>query len=813
MRTLTASMGPVGLAMTAISVLMAGSLITGLGRTRDRMSEAARAAIDAAGGMSAFRNAVKQDTEAVDEGTRALRTFTSSKNTVTEATRRELQATIESTQARIRTIESLHGTYASLRQTARGTGEAAEKAQGYIDQMDKLGKEVLNAKDALDGTTAAFGEQAAAMQRAAIESALFDSELVKSEEAMLALREAGIEFGPIIERSFKDPQGAVKELNDLFAESIDGLFEIERTNNNIDLGIRYTNEAQMESWLQIQRAIDTVSDIISAYDGELQQVANTNALMGEASRLAGNELIGVGEDMDSAAESAEALADEMAEASEVATIFANTLGGFGTRLSAWEAAVQGANETARAEFQRTTGSVEGFSDSSTASLGAFRQELENILESQRNWAENMIQVAARVPNDVAIALADLGPSAAPLVAELVNATDKEISELVPLFRATSEDAAMQLAMGLELSLPALEGIGRSAGAGLAQTLSNELARAAREGGDFSGAINRYLELVELVNQAEANPLIKLNDLEARQTLDEFERDVRRKSESGSLDPRAWAELDVQRYQDNIAGITNLAGRVTEQNLLGPVGNAELETGRYDSELSSTEREADQTTRANSIGPEGNAMLNAHRYNDQMARIRDSALKLVVALNNAFSKVRPVITTNAFYTQLSQMQTAAARAGSNIQRSLTRNATVNVQTRVNNQPQRFADGGWISGPGGPRADRVPVLASDGEFITNAASAKRWGPLLEWLNDNARNTAIDPGVLSSVMPNQQVSAGAGNANAARPTNFREGVVSTAPQTQTTINVHNMYPQAEPTSTTINRSLAYAAALDGV
>jgi len=74
-------------------------------------------------------------------------------------------------------------------------------------------------------------------------------------------------------------------------------------------------------------------------------------------------------------------------------------------------------------------------------------------------------------------------------------------------------------------------------------------------------------------------------------------------------------------------------------------------------------------------------------------------------------------------------------------------------------------------------------------------------------------IDPGVLSSVTPSQQMTGGAGNTNAARPSTFREGNVSTVPQTQTVINVHNMYPQAEPTSTTINRSLAYAAALDGV
>lgn len=44
----------------------------------------------------------------------------------------------------------------------------------------------------------------------------------------------------------------------------------------------------------------------------------------------------------------------------------------------------------------------------------------------------------------------------------------------------------------------------------------------------------------------------------------------------------------------------------------------------------------------------------------------------------------------------------------------------------------ADGGWVHGPGGPREDRVPLWASNGEYVVNAASAQRHGPLLEAIN---------------------------------------------------------------------------------
>ena len=45
---------------------------------------------------------------------------------------------------------------------------------------------------------------------------------------------------------------------------------------------------------------------------------------------------------------------------------------------------------------------------------------------------------------------------------------------------------------------------------------------------------------------------------------------------------------------------------------------------------------------------------------------------------------------------------------------------------------MAGGGWITGPGGPRDDLVPLYGSDGEFMVHAAAAAQHGPLLEAIN---------------------------------------------------------------------------------
>lgn len=47
-------------------------------------------------------------------------------------------------------------------------------------------------------------------------------------------------------------------------------------------------------------------------------------------------------------------------------------------------------------------------------------------------------------------------------------------------------------------------------------------------------------------------------------------------------------------------------------------------------------------------------------------------------------------------------------------------------------QRKADGGLITGAGGPRDDRVPILASAGEFMMTGDATRRYRPVLERMN---------------------------------------------------------------------------------
>lgn len=50
-------------------------------------------------------------------------------------------------------------------------------------------------------------------------------------------------------------------------------------------------------------------------------------------------------------------------------------------------------------------------------------------------------------------------------------------------------------------------------------------------------------------------------------------------------------------------------------------------------------------------------------------------------------------------------------------------------------KKFASGGYVSGPGGPKEDKIPALLSNGEFVINAQSTKKFKPLIQMINSGS------------------------------------------------------------------------------
>jgi hypothetical protein len=67
---------------------------------------------------------------------------------------------------------------------------------------------------------------------------------------------------------------------------------------------------------------------------------------------------------------------------------------------------------------------------------------------------------------------------------------------------------------------------------------------------------------------------------------------------------------------------------------------------------------------------------------------------------------------------------------------------------------------VSGPGGPRADLIPALLSNGEFVINAASTEKYLPLLKALNnEGAGGARLANGGMPGATINMTVNAAPG------------------------------------------------------
>lgn len=116
-------------------------------------------------------------------------------------------------------------------------------------------------------------------------------------------------------------------------------------------------------------------------------------------------------------------------------------------------------------------------------------------------------------------------------------------------------------------------------------------------------------------------------------------------------------------------------------------------------------------------------------------------------------------------------------------------------------EKFANGGLIGGPGGPTDDLIGIMASSGEFITNAASVAQAGPLIAAMNANpAAAGALQAGLVGAQAAGRGMSTAAAslasvrNAYSAVSTSYAADAATTlsnvsSPQTNAgkTINLH--------------------------
>lgn len=244
---------------------------------------------------------------------------------------------------------------------------------------------------------------------------------------------------------------------------------------NVDLAADLFRQVAA-AWEAGGHDVEELRERLPGYRDALADVDNQQKLTQESAEQIDQGLVDLATRFGLTGEDAEKAAQEMLDAwAGTSTEFIDILGAYDTALGAKEEAER---ETAQATADATEDQSDSWEDyigDVTLSIDEYLTELQRQVEAQQNWQENMLTLAGRVSAGTLDELAKLGPEGAPLVQELVDASDEELARFEELMGARSEAGAQNFAQRLAEAEPVLKQIARDEGQEVADSIAAGMA--------------------------------------------------------------------------------------------------------------------------------------------------------------------------------------------------------------------------------------------------------------------------------------------------------------------------------------------------
>ncbi len=181
----------------------------------------------------------------------------------------------------------------------------------------------------------------------------------------------------------------------------------------------------------------TEQGIMSVSDAAKLAAENVGAIPGAYASWSAAALMGA----ESSKEAMEAYQKYLQELGQGSPAFISAEGA----LSDLRAAHRKTAEETAAATKSTKDSWEDYYDGVSFRLGDYLKELEAQAEAQANWQSNMVALAGKVSSETLAELSRMGPEGAPLVAQLVNASESELKRLDAAFAAGGASATGEFA--------------------------------------------------------------------------------------------------------------------------------------------------------------------------------------------------------------------------------------------------------------------------------------------------------------------------------------------------------------------------------
>lgn len=473
--------------------------------------------------------------------------------------------------------------------------------------------------------------------------------------------------------------------------------------NTIDQGL--SSLVQSGASDQAAAALAAIGIELQGNEDLLPLYADSLASVDVQQRLTGDSASGLADDMSDLGQ-ATAAADE--ELQEWLSTVSDADASFVNLYDAYDKIVQKNKDVAQSTAdttQSTKDSWEDYYDGATVQIDEYLDELQRQVDAQANWETNMLLLSGRVSQGVLDELTAMGVEGAPLVAQLVNASDDELSRMETLFSQRSSNATTNFANNLNDART--RGVITVAAAQLGQEAANEIARKLSDGTTTVEDIIRDYGLV-----LESNPLEVPLDTEL--TLEQLSGLLGEiDSSSGTLTMMGDTGPAGQSLEEVVARVNEADGTVT---IFGNDGAAI-------SALSNYKATVDSTTGAVKIqgtDAEGRAtVVNLQNWTN-----RQGAAIKVSADTSAYSNAVRLLTNNPprVYVGVSSPAAIAAAGGG---------ATGGLVSDI----AGFASGGHIPGtpPSDPMRDnllalvdgRTPIAVRSGEYIEPQPAVDYYG----------------------------------------------------------------------------------------
>lgn len=322
---------------------------------------------------------------------------------------------------------------------AAGLGSALSKLQEIADQVNQSKQDVVDlANELIDAGGALDGEQVSDRIRQ------WADEIIDTRSWFELWQRDAVTNFDVVQQAAKDTglstQLMLRAMSGSDVDSANRALSMLRTQvSQLQGAMTESNDfANAELTTQIRARQDLIDRIQSQLD--VTQAA-TDRATAEAEAL-GVQTRAV-EDLRQAQEDLSSAIDDF---TEPAAVYSQLLADKTTKEQ--EAAQATADATASSKD-----SWEDYAKDVTVTLDEYTARLAEQVESQDKWASNMQELAGRVSTGTLQQLARLGPEGAPLVQQLVDASDEKVRQLDGLMQRAGAAAAQNLGSGLTSGTP------------------------------------------------------------------------------------------------------------------------------------------------------------------------------------------------------------------------------------------------------------------------------------------------------------------------------------------------------------------------